>query len=165
MSNAQPEASLSFEPKPDASMDTSASSSQQSTSLPSLPPQPIPEPSEDYGRRFTALLEALELTVRKGTNKFSFVPPFSLPSFTADVRSNLANVMMARYEDFQLAFPLQCMLNPKECREVWLQVGEELRTRVLVRASCRVAASPIRLLCRRTSLLNLVETDLICCVY
>jgi hypothetical protein len=24
------------------------------------------------------------------------------------------------------------MLNPKECREVWLQVGEELRTRVLV---------------------------------
>jgi len=43
-----------------------------------LPPRPIPEPQPDYGRRYDMLLQALEVAVRKGVNKFTFVPP-SLP--------------------------------------------------------------------------------------
>lgn len=54
-----------------------SSSQQQSQPVASTsalpPPQPIPEPQEDYSRRYNNLLKALEVAVRKGTNKWTCV--------------------------------------------------------------------------------------------
>jgi hypothetical protein len=51
-----------------------------SSTLP--PPQPIPEPQEDYSRRYNNLLKALEVAVRKGTNKWTCVSPSCSPSLS-----------------------------------------------------------------------------------
>ncbi|CED84103.1 hypothetical protein [Phaffia rhodozyma] len=81
-------------------------------------PEPIPEPKEDYGRRYQSLLNALEMAVRTGTNKWT-------------------------YEDFKSCFPLRCALWEEESKGVWLQSGEILREAVLKNAQIKLEEAKI----------------------
>ena len=107
-----------------------------------LPPRPIPEPQPDYGRRYDMLLQALEVAVRKGVNKFTFVPSPS-PSLDLLKSSFLILSFSPRYKDFSSAFPLQTLINPKECNQVYIHTGEQLRTRIIVRSLFSFSSPPI----------------------
>jgi hypothetical protein len=93
------------------------------------------EQPKDYGKHHRLLLQALEVAVRKGANKWTWVhllagEPRNIPTWRGLI---LTKLLLYSANDLKQCFPTISSAHPQAFDEIWAKAANALRDNMLVR--------------------------------